>query len=52
MVLVEDLAEAVETAKERTPKGRSCVMSPAAASYGYFENFMERGKVYVNYIYS
>lgn len=52
VVLVEDLAEAVETAKERTPKGRSCVMSPAAASYGYFENFMERGKVYVNYIYS
>lgn len=52
VVLVETLKEAVEVAKEKTPKGRSCVMSPAAASYGYFENFMERGKAYVNYIYT
>ena len=38
-----DLKEAVELAKEITPNGSSCVFSPAAASYGYFKNFEERG---------
>lgn len=41
--LVEDLEEAVELAMSITEKGKSCIMSPAAASYGYFKNFEERG---------
>ena len=48
MVVVEDLCEAVSKAAELTPKGRGCVMSPAAASYGYFKNFEERGEVFCN----
>lgn len=44
--LVETLEEAVLLAKRLTAKGRSCVMSPAAASYGIFKNFEERGEVF------
>ena len=43
-VYVDDLAAAVETAKRQTPAGRACVLSPAAASYGYFKDFEERGE--------
>lgn len=39
----DDLKQSVELAKEITPEGTSCVFSPAAASYGYFKNFEERG---------
>lgn len=42
----ENLEEAVAKAKEVTPKGCACVLSPAAASYGYFRNFEERGDVF------
>ena len=40
----EDLAGAVQHAKEITPSGMACVLSPAAASYGYFKDFEERGE--------
>ena len=40
------LEEAVKLASEITPNGRSCVLSPAAASYGIFKNFEERGDVF------
>ena len=42
----EDLQGAVALAKEITPSGKSCILSPAAASYGYFKNFEERGEVF------
>lgn len=41
--LVKNLDEAVDLAKKITEKGKSCLLSPAAASYGYFKNFEERG---------
>ncbi len=40
---VPDLEAAVDKAYEITGKGRGCILSPAAASYGYFKNFEERG---------
>lgn len=43
---VEDLAAAVDLAKRVTPEGGACVLSPAAASYGYFKNFEERGDAF------
>lgn len=43
---VETLEEAVETAKRVTAKGKICLLSPAAASYGYFKNFEEKGDLY------
>lgn len=42
----EHLEEAVKLAAEITPEGMSCVMSPAAASYGIFKNFEERGDAF------
>ncbi len=38
-----NLAEAVAIAKKVTPKGSICLLSPAAASYGFFKNFEDRG---------
>ena len=43
---VKDLEEAVRVSKEVTKKGKSCLLSPATASYGFFKNFEERGKVF------
>ena len=42
----EDLQGAVSLAREITPPGKACILSPAAASYGYFKNFEERGDVF------
>lgn len=39
----ETMEQAVELAKEITPPGKACLLSPAAASYGYYKNFEERG---------
>lgn len=46
MVVVDDLYQAVAIAKQVTAKGKTCLLSPAAASYGYFKNFEERGDVF------
>lgn len=43
---VPHLEDAVQLAAEITPCGKSCVMSPASASYGIFKNFEERGDVF------
>lgn len=43
VVYKDDLEQAVREAKRLTPEGFACVLSPAAASYGYFENFEDRG---------
>lgn len=48
--LVSDLREAVTLAKQITPSGMSCVLSPAAASYGYFKNFEERGERFKEFV--
>ncbi len=50
VVLVDDLENAVVKAKDITPKGKVCLMSPAAASYGFFKNFEERGDKFKEYI--
>lgn len=44
--VVNTLDEAVEIAKKHTTKGRVCLLSPAAASYGFFKNFEEKGNIY------
>lgn len=50
VILVNDLKEAVLRAKELTKQGKCCLMSPAAASYGFFKNFEERGDRFKEYI--
>ena len=44
--IVETLEDAVEVAKKVTAKGKSCLLSPAAASYGFFKNFEEKGNLF------
>lgn len=46
LILTDHLEDAVKAAKRVTRPGRSCVLSPAAASYGIFKNFEERGDVF------
>lgn len=43
---VENLEEAVSIAKDVTKKDMICLLSPAAASYGFFKNFVEKGEKY------
>lgn len=50
VLFVEDLKEAVRISKNITPRGKVCLMSPAASSYGYFKNFEERGKLFKEYV--
>ena len=47
---VKDLAESVALAKKITPEGSACLLSPAAASYGYFKNFEERGEKFMQLV--
>jgi len=47
----EDLKAAVGYARQITDKGRACALSPAAASYGYFKNFEERGDAFREYVF-
>lgn len=51
-VCVSDLKEAVDHAKTATAKGKACILSPAAASYGYFKNFEERGDVFRQLVFT
>ena len=48
--IVEAQTGDVSKAKELTKKGKCCLMSPAAASYGFFKNFEERGDKFKQYI--
>lgn len=50
IIIAEDLKDAVNKAMKVTKKGTSCVLSPAAASYGFFKNFEERGEKFCEYL--
>ena len=50
--VVKTLEEAVNTAKRVTEKGKICLLSPAAASYGFFKNFEEKGNLYKDLVKS
>lgn len=43
---VQTLKEANAMALKYTTSGKSCLLSPAAASYEYFKNFEEKGKAF------
>jgi UDP-N-acetylmuramoyl-L-alanine---L-glutamate ligase len=45
-VLADDLVDAVRIARTRTPSGGVVLLSPAAPSYGRFDNFQHRSRVF------
>ena len=42
----DTLEDAVKTAKDVTKKGYICLLSPAAASYNKYKNYIEKGNIY------
>ncbi len=44
LVCARDMEDAVKAADNFTDNGKSCLFSPAAASYNYYKNFEEKGK--------
>ena len=40
------MEEAVDISKKVTKQNTICLLSPAAASYGFFHNFQERGEIF------
>jgi UDP-N-acetylmuramoylalanine--D-glutamate ligase len=52
LFVVSGIEEAVQVAKRETRKGMTCLFSPAAASYGFFKNFEERGEVFKKLVLS
>lgn len=50
IILTGSLKEATSLAKQLTRSGEACLLSPAAASYGLFKNFEERGDYFKEYV--
>ncbi len=48
--LAANVQEAVEVARKVTASGKTCLFSPAAASYGFFKNFEERGDIFKKFV--
>lgn len=46
LIHVKNMEEAVKMAYEVTNPSQSCLLSPAAASYGFYKDFQERGEDY------
>ena len=51
-VYAENMEHAVKKCSEITEKGKSCLFSPAAASYNYYKNFEEKGKHFKSEIHN
>jgi len=45
-ILAEDLTDAVQLSRKHTPAGGVVLLSPAAASYGRFDNWQHRSRVF------
>lgn len=45
-IVCTSMEEVIRLAKEKTKKGTICLLSPAAASYGMFKNFEEKGDMF------
>ena len=52
LILAEHLEDGVKRARQITRPGTSCVLSPAAASYGIFRNFEERGEIFSRLVFN
>ncbi len=50
IIMVEDLKEAVKVSAEKAVPGDSVLLSPACASWGMFENYEQRGRLFKEYV--
>lgn len=50
IIMVEDLKEAVNVAAGKAVPGDSVLLSPACASWGMFENYEQRGRLFKEYV--
>lgn len=50
IIMVNDLKEAVRISAERAQPGDSVLLSPACASWGMFENYEQRGRLFKEYV--
>ena len=47
---IEELEDAVKLAKQITKKGSVCLLSPSAASYNKYRNYIEKGNCFQKYV--
>ncbi len=52
LVFAKHFDEAIELSKQITHKGKACLLSPAAASYDMFRDFIERGEKFKSLVKS
>ena len=50
IIMVEDLREAVRVCAEKAKEGDAVLLSPACASWGMFENYEQRGRLFKEYV--
>lgn len=50
IIMVESLLEAVEVCATKANTGDSVLLSPACASWGMFQNYEERGRLFKEYV--
>lgn len=51
IIMVEDLKEAVKISAQNAEPGDTVLLSPACASWGMFENFEQRGRLFKEYVH-
>lgn len=51
-ILAEDLEEAVRICAGMARKGDAVLLSPACASWGQFDNYEQRGRMFKEYVYA
>jgi len=50
IIMVDNLLEAVEVCAAKANQGDSVLLSPACASWGMFQNYEERGRLFKEYV--
>ncbi len=50
IIMVDDLKEAVKVCAEKAEDGDAVLLSPACASWGMFENYEQRGRLFKEYV--
>ena len=50
IIYIDNLKDACDKALKITSEGKACLLSPAAASYDSFTNYIEKGRTYQKYV--